>query len=53
MALTYIGGEIAQSSLGLPSAAIQAFQGMLLFFLLALDMLTNFKIRFTSVGSPA
>ena len=45
MALTYIGGEIAQSSLGLPSAAIQAFQGMLLFFLLAFDMLTNFKIK--------
>ena len=45
MALTYIGGEIAQSSLGLPLAAIQAFQGMLLFFLLALDMLTNFKIK--------
>ena len=45
MALTYVGGEIAQSSLGLPSAAIQALQGMLLFFLLALDMLTNFKIK--------
>jgi ABC-type uncharacterized transport system permease subunit len=45
MALTYIGGEIAQSSLGLPSAAIQAFQGMLLFFLLAVDLLTNFKIK--------
>src|SRR6056300_1570223 len=51
MALTYIGGEIAQSSLGLPSAAIQAFQGMLLFFLLALDMLTNFKLKLTSAGS--
>jgi simple sugar transport system permease protein len=48
MALTYIGGEIAQSSLGLPSASIQAFQGMLLFFLLALDMLTNFKIKRTN-----
>lgn len=44
MALTYIGGEIAQSNLGLPSAAIQVFQGMLLFFLLALDLLTNFRI---------
>jgi len=51
MALTYIGGEIAQSSLGLPSAAIQAFQGMLLFFLLALDMLTNFKLKLASTGS--
>jgi simple sugar transport system permease protein len=47
MALTYIGGEIAQSKLGLPSAAIQLFQGMLLFFLLAVDVLTNFRIRFT------
>ncbi|WP_420566900.1 ABC transporter permease [Thalassovita sp.] len=47
MALTYIGGEIAQSKLGLPSAAIQLFQGMLLFFLLAVDVLTNFKIKMT------
>ncbi|TMV09967.1 ABC transporter permease [Ruegeria sediminis] len=45
MALTYIGGEIAQSQLGLPAAAIQVFQGMLLFFLLALDLLTNYRIR--------
>lgn len=49
MALTYIGGDIAQGNLGLPSAAIQVFQGMLLFFLLALDLLTNFRIKF---GQP-
>jgi general nucleoside transport system permease protein len=47
MALTYIGGELAQFMLGLPSAAIQAFQGMLLFFLLGTDLLTNFRIRLT------
>ena len=46
MALTYIGGDIAQSQLGLPAAAIQVFQGMLLFFLLALDLLTNYRVRF-------
>ena len=46
MALTYIGGEVAQSSLGLPSAAIQMFQGMLLFFLLAMDVLIGYRIRF-------
>ena len=46
MALTYIGGEIAQSNLGLPLAAIQLLQGMLLFFLLAVDVLTNYRIRF-------
>jgi general nucleoside transport system permease protein len=45
MALTYIGGEGAQLTLNLPQAAIQAFQGMLLFFLLALDLLTNYRIR--------
>ncbi|WP_299968395.1 ABC transporter permease [uncultured Roseobacter sp.] len=45
MALTYIGGDIAQSQLGLPAAAIQVFQGMLLFFLLALDLFTNYRLR--------
>ncbi|MDU8943308.1 ABC transporter permease [Ovoidimarina sediminis] len=45
MALTYIGGELAQFMLSLPAAAIQAFQGMLLFFLLAGDLLTNYRIR--------
>jgi simple sugar transport system permease protein len=46
MALTYIGGDNAASNLGIPAAAIQAFQGMLLFFLLAGDVLTNYRIRF-------
>ena len=49
MALTYIGGDIAQGNLGLPSAAIQVFQGMLLFFLLALDLLTNYRL---AIGKP-
>ena len=53
MALTYIGGEIAQSNLGLPSSAIQLFQGMLLFFLLAVDVLTNFRIRLTNKAEVA
>lgn len=45
MALTYVGGEMASTNLGLPSAAIQAFQGMLLFFLLAVDLLSNYRVR--------
>ena len=45
MALTYIGGEIAQSQLGLPASAISMMQGMLLFFLLAFDVLTNFRVQ--------
>ena len=47
MALTYIGGELAQLMLGLPGAALQLFQGMLLFFLLAMDILSNYRIRLT------
>ena len=49
LALTYIGGEAAQATLGLPGAAVQLLQGMLLFFLLAVDVLTNFRIR---LGKP-
>lgn len=45
MSLTYIGGELAQFQLQIPAAAIQAFQGMLLFFLLGVDILINFRIR--------
>ncbi len=45
MALTYVGGEMASTNLGLPDAAIQVFQGMLLFFLLAVDVLTNYRMR--------
>lgn len=45
MALTYVGGEMAATNLGLPAAAIQVFQGMLLFFLLAVDVLTNYRFR--------
>ena len=49
MALTYIGGEMAQFMLGLPAAAIQAFQGMLLFFLLSMDFLATFRVV---IGKP-
>jgi simple sugar transport system permease protein len=49
MALTYIGGEIAQLMLGLPGASIQLLQGMLLFFLLATDIFTNYKLKFRSL----
>lgn len=45
MALTYIGGEAAQIAMSLPSATTRVFQGMLLFFLLAMDVLVNERIR--------
>lgn len=50
LALTYVGGEMASTNMGLPSATIQVFQGMLLFFLLGVDVLTNYRIRFALGG---
>lgn len=44
MALTYIGGETAQFTLHIPAAAIQVFQGLLLFFLLAFEVFTKYRI---------
>lgn len=45
MALTYVGGDLASLTMSLPKAAIQVFQGLLLFFLLGVDVLTNYRIR--------
>lgn len=44
MALFYIGGELAQSRLGLPSAITGVFQGLLLFSLLTCDVLIHHKL---------
>jgi ABC-type uncharacterized transport system permease subunit len=46
MALLYLGGEMVQIELGLPLALTGLFQGMLLFFLLACDVLIAYRIRF-------
>jgi len=44
MALSYLGGESAQITLNLPLAVTGVFQGMLLFFLLATDVLIYYSI---------
>jgi general nucleoside transport system permease protein len=45
MSMFYIGGELAQSRLGLPKSLTGVFQGLLLFALLACDTLVNYRIR--------
>ena len=45
MSLFYIGGELAQSRLGLPKSLTGVFQGMLLFALLASDTLIHYRVR--------
>ena len=46
MALTYIGGENAQIEIGLPAAVTGLFQGIILFFLLACDVLARYRLRY-------
>ncbi len=45
LALSYLGGEAAQISLGISDKAARVFQGFLLFFVLASDTLIHYKIR--------
>ncbi|MBC8129715.1 MAG: ABC transporter permease [Rhizobiaceae bacterium] len=44
LALTYVGGESAQTTIGLPAAAAGVFQAMMLFFLLAADILVRYRL---------
>lgn len=44
LALTYIGGETAQIAMSLPSATTSVFQGLLLFYLLACDVLVRYRL---------
>ena len=48
MSMFYIGGELAQSRLGLPNSLTGVFQGLLLFSLLACDTLMAYRIRFVA-----
>ncbi|GAB3456656.1 ABC transporter permease [Insolitispirillum peregrinum] len=48
MALSYLGGEAVQISMRLPLAVTGVFQGMLLFFLLACDVLIRYRLRWLS-----
>jgi simple sugar transport system permease protein len=45
MSMFFIGGELAQSRLGLPKSITGVFQGLLLFALLACDTLIVYRVR--------
>lgn len=45
MAVTYLGGEAAEISMQLPNAVTAVFQGLLLFFLLGMDVLSTYRFR--------
>jgi simple sugar transport system permease protein len=45
LAISYVGGEVAQTTMGLPSAAGGIFQALMLFFLLAGDILVRYRLK--------
>ncbi|MCL6708840.1 ABC transporter permease [Pseudomonas sp. R2.Fl] len=45
LALTYLGGEAAQLSIGVSDKVTRVFQGLLLFFVLSCDTLILYKVR--------
>ena len=50
MSMFYIGGELAQSRLGLPKSLTGVFQGLLLFSLLGCDTLVNYRLHWVRPG---
>lgn len=48
LALTYLGGEAAQISLGISDKLARVFQGLLLFLVLACDTLIYYRVRFSA-----
>lgn len=53
MSMFYIGGELAQSRLGLPKSLTGVFQGLLLFNLLACDTLIAYRISWRPRNAAA
>jgi simple sugar transport system permease protein len=53
MSMFYIGGELAQSRMGLPKSITGVFQGLLLFALLACDTLVNYRVRWGMASQGA
>ena len=53
IALTVVGGDVAQTTIGLPNAAVGIFQAMMLFLLLASDILVRYRLRRTQPQAAA
>jgi len=53
LALSYLGGEAAQITLGISDKITRVFQGMLLFFVLACDTLILYRIRLVGNSTKA
>jgi len=48
LAISYVGGQVAQSAVHVPNATAGIFQATMLFLLLASDILVRYQLRITS-----
>ncbi|HEY8594795.1 MAG TPA: ABC transporter permease [Devosiaceae bacterium] len=52
LAVTYVGGQVAQTTVHIPNSTAGIFQAMMLFFILASDIFVRYRLRIVS-GRPA
>lgn len=45
LAVTYVGGQVAQTTVHIPNSTAGIFQAMMLFFILASDILVRYRLR--------
>jgi len=53
LAVTYVGGQMAQTSVHIPNSTAGIFQAMMLFFILASDILVRYRIRLIASTTAA
>jgi len=46
LAVTFVGGQVAQTTVHIPNATAGIFQAMMLFFILASDIFVRYRVRF-------
>jgi len=50
LAVTYVGGQVAQTTVHIPNSTAGIFQAMMLFFILASDILIRYRVRFIATA---
>ena len=48
LAVTFVGGQLAKTTVHIPDSTAGIFQAMMLFFILASDIFVRYRVRFTS-----
>lgn len=52
LAVTYVGGQVAQTTVHIPNATAGIFQAMMLFFILGSEILVRYRPRIVTAAKP-